>query len=320
MKAIRVYTYGPPQVMRLEERPDPQPGAGQVVIEVQAIGVNPVDTYKRAGIFGYTAKMPYTPGVDAAGIVEAIGVEVTRVSIGDRVYCGGAISGTYAQKALCLESQLNLLPEHLTYAQGAAIAVPYTAAYRALHDRARAKPREILLVHGGSGSVGLAAVQLGRAYDMIVIATAGSAAGRRLLEKQGAYYSLDHHDPHHLDEVLDLTSHHGADVILEMLADKNLGNDLRVAAKGGRVVIIGCRGLAEINPRDAMTRDLAIFGMSLRNCSNQNKARINDAILDGLSCFNLRPIIHYELPLEAAAQAHNLIIDSPSLGKIILLP
>src|SRR5688572_20536511 len=178
VKAIRVHEFGGPDMMRLEEVDLPAPANDQIRIRIQAIGVNPVDTYIRAGTYGKTTGLPYTPGFDAAGTVEAGGPDVKNVRLGDRVYCAGSVTGTYAETAICNAAQAYPLPPPISFAQGAAIGIPYATAYRALFQRARAIPGESVLVHGASGGVGLAAVQLARAAGLIVIGTAGSESGR----------------------------------------------------------------------------------------------------------------------------------------------
>ena len=178
MKAIRVQEFGGPEVLRLEDVPDPHPGAGQVLVRVRAVGVNPVDTYIRAGAHAVRPQLPYTPGLDAAGTVEAVGEGVTRVSAGDRVYTSGSLSGTYAELALCDESQVHTLPARVSFAEGAGVSTPYATAYRALFQRARATPGETVLVHGASGGVGTAAVQIARAAGFKVIGTGGTEEGR----------------------------------------------------------------------------------------------------------------------------------------------
>src|SRR5918998_3905087 len=146
MKAIRVHEFGAPEVMRLEDVPEPRAGAGQILVRVRAAGVNPVDTYVRAGAYAKTPELPYTPGSDAAGIVEAVGEGVARVRAGDRVYLAGSLTGTYAELALCDESQAHTLPERVSFAQGAGVYVPYATAYRALFQRAGARAGERVLV------------------------------------------------------------------------------------------------------------------------------------------------------------------------------
>src|SRR6476646_2707521 len=204
MKAIRVHAFGGPEVLRLEEVSDPVPGPGQVVVRMRAIGVNPVETYIRQGIYG-PKEFPYTPGSDGAGVVESVGTGLRRWKPGDRAYVGGSISGTYAEKALCTEAQVHPLPERVTFAQGAAVHTPYATAYRALHVRGRAAPGEAVLVHGATGGVGVAAVQLARAFGLTVVGTGGTEEGRRMVLEQGAHHVLDHHGPGYLEQGVALT-------------------------------------------------------------------------------------------------------------------
>jgi NADPH2:quinone reductase len=320
MKAIRIHKFGDPEVMRLEELSDLRPGPGQVVVRVKAIGVNPVDTYVRAGMYARKPTLPYTPGTDAAGTVESIGEGVTRVTVGDRVYTAGTISGAYAEQALCSETQVFPLPQGVSFAQGAAIGVPYATAYRALFQRARALPGESVLVHGASGGVGIAAVQLARAAGMRVIGTAGTQKGQDLVAEQGAHHVLDHHATGYLEQVLTLSEGQGVNVILEMLANVNLARDLKVLAQQGRVVVVGNRGTIEIDPRDAMNRDAAIMGMALFNASESERANIHAALGAGLANGTLRPIVGQEISLANAPQAHQAMMKPGAHGKIVLIP
>lgn len=233
MQAIRFHEFGEPEVMKLDEVPDPQPGPGEVVVEVRAAGVNPVDTYIRSGAYRPELPLPYTPGIDGAGIITAVGRDVKHRKSGDRVYVAWSVTGTYAEKVICREFQTHPLPEKITFSQGAAIGVPYGAAFRALFQRARTVAGETVLVHGASGGVGMAAVQLARAAGIRVIGTAGSQPGMDLVREQGANYVLNHGEPGYLDALAELNCGRGVDVVLEMLANKNLGNDLTLLAKGG---------------------------------------------------------------------------------------
>lgn len=320
MKAIRVNQCGVPEVMALEDMPDPLPEAGQVLVRIHAAGVNPVDTYIRAGGQGYAPKLPYTPGVDAAGMVEAVGKNVPKIAVGERVYCSGTLSGAYAEKALCLPTQIHPLPENVSFAQGAAVSVPYATAYRALFHRAGAVPGEVVLIHGASGGVGLAAVQIAKAAGMLVIGSAGTEEGRRIVLEQGARHVVNHHEPAHIENILELTEGRGVNVILEMLANVNLGNDLTMLATGGRVVVIGSRGNVEITPRDLMRREAAVFGMILMNAAPEEMISIHAFLVAGLTNGSLSPMIGKELSLAQAAQAHHLVMESSACGKIVLIP
>lgn len=320
MKAIRIHEFGGPEVLRLEDVPEPRPGAGQVVVRVRAAGVNPVDTYIRSGVHAVRPALPYTPGLDAAGEVAAVGEGVTRLALGQRVYTAGSLSGTYAELTLCEESQCHALPERVTFKEGAGVNTPYATAYRALFQRARAEPGETVLVHGASGGVGTAAVQLARAAGLRVVGTAGTEEGLRLVIEQGAHEALDHHAPDYLGHLAELTGGRGVDVVLEMLANVNLNRDLEVLAKGGRVVVVGSRGTVEINPRLAMTRDASILGMTLFNISPRESASIHAALGAGLAAGTLRPVVGRELPLAEAARAHEEVLKPGAHGKIVLIP
>jgi NADPH2:quinone reductase len=320
MKAIQVHAFGPPEVMQLAELPDPQPGPGEVVVRLAAVGVNPVDTYIRSGIYMPDLPLPYTPGIDGAGVISAIGEGVHHRRVGQRVYVAWCITGTYAEQVLCREYQTHPLPEAVTFGQGAAIGVPYGAAFRALFQRARAIPGETVLVHGASGGVGIAAVQLARAAGLTVIGTAGSKEGMALVLAQGARHVLNHHKDGYLDALGELTCGQGVDVILEMLANVNLDNDLLKLARGGRVVVIGSRGRVEIDPRYAMGREAAILGISLYNATDRELVSMHAAFEAGLANGTLRPVVSRELPLAEAAAAHHAVMESSTFGKIVLTP
>ena len=319
MKAIRVKEFGGPEVLQLEDVPTPQPGPGEVLMRIYATGINPVETYIRAGKYARLPKLPYTPGNDGAGVVEQAGANVTEFKAGDRVYTAGSVTGTYAEFALCKKEQVHPLPANVSFAQGAAMGTPYATAYRGLLQRAVAKPGETALVHGASGGVGIAAVQLARAHGLRVFGTAGSQEGLRLVREQGAHEVFDHRTPDHFDQLMKATGGHGIDVIVEMLANVNLGKDLTILAKGGRVVIIGSRGPAEINPRDTMQRDADIRGMILPNTPPAEMASIHAALVAGLEEGALRPVIGKEFPLADAAEAHRAVMEPGALGKIVLL-
>lgn len=320
MKAIRVKEFGGPEVLQLEEVPTPKPGPGEVLVRIQATGVNPVETYIRAGKYARLPELPYTPGNDGAGVVEKVGADVSEFKAGDRVYTAGSISGTYAEFALCKKEQVHPLPANVSFAQGAAMGTPYATAYRGLFQRAVAQPGETVLVHGASGGVGTAAVQLARAAGLRVFGTAGSDEGLKLAREQGAHEVFDHRASDHFQQIINATGGHGVDVIVEMLANVNLGKDLPILAKGGRVVIIGSRGPTEINPRDTMQRDVDVRGMILPNTPPAQMASIHAALVAGLENGTLRPVIGKEFPFAEAAEAHHAVMESAALGKIVLVP
>jgi NADPH2:quinone reductase len=318
MKAIRVNEFGPPEVMKLTEVERPNPGAGEVLVRMQAVGVNPVETYIRSGNYARKPALPFTPGNDGAGVVEAVGEGVKTPAVGDRVYTAGSISGTYAEFALCRASEVHPLPERVSFAQGAAMGTPYATAYRGLFQRGEAVPNEILLVHGASGGVGTAAVQLATARGLRVLGTAGTEEGRRLVREQGAREVFDHHAPDYLDRIMDATAGRGVDVILEMVGQTNLGKDLTILAPQGRVVVIGNRGRVEIDARDAMARDAEVRGMVLPNTPPAQLASIHAALVAGLANGTLNPVIGSQFPLAQAVEAHRAITEGGKLGKVVL--
>lgn len=319
MKAIRVHEFGLPEVMNVETVIDPQPGPGEVCVKIIAAGVNPVDAYIRAGLYRPNMALPYTPGIDGAGIVDAVGKGVDESLTGRRVYFTWAISGSYAEQTLCAASNIHPLPDRITFAQGAALGVPYGTAYRALFHRAHAAPGETVLVHGASGGVGLACVQIARAAGLRVIGSAGSDEAIRLVERQGAALVVNHHVHGYQDRIKAFTGENGVDVILEMLANVNLGNDLTLLGKGGRIVVIGSRGTVEIDPREAMGRDAAILGMTLFNTNPKEMASIHAALAAGLELGVLNPVVSRKMPLAGAATAHHAVMESSTLGKIVLV-
>jgi NADPH2:quinone reductase len=321
VKAILVRQFGDPSVLKLEEVPDPKAGPKQVVVSIRASGVNPVETYIRSGNYAMKPPLPYTPGADAAGVIESIGSEVSQFEPGDHVWVGGtadAQHGTYAQKALCNLNQVFPLPESVSFAQGAAVNVAYVTAYHALIQVARAVAGETVLVHGATGGVGIACVQIAVSRGMTVIGTGGTENGRNLVREQGAQHVLDHTLPGYLDTIQSITGGKGVDVICEMLANVNLAKDLPLLAKRGRVAVIGSRGRIEIDPRDIMKAHGAVLGVMAG--TEAERAECTAAITAGLFNSTLQPIVDQEIPLADAARAHEEVMTNGSKGKIVLIP
>ena len=321
MKAIRVSEFGGPEVLRLEEVPDPKPDAGQVLVRIEDAGVNPVDAYIRAGAYARKPALPYTPGTDAGGVVEAVGPNVKGFKTGDRVYTNGSITGVCAEFALCEESRVHHLPSRASFAQGAALGVPYGTAYRALFQRGGAKAAETVLIHGATGGVGTACVQFARAAGLTVIGTGGTEKGRELVRQEGAHHVLDHRASDYEKQIMSITGGRGVDLIVEMLANVNLAKDLTMlASAGGRVVVVGNRGTIEIDPRQTMSREASIHGLTLFAATDRDLAQIHAAIVAGLENGSLRPIVGQEIPLHEAAQAHQAVMEPGAYGKIVLVP
>lgn len=323
MIAIVARAHGGPEVLALEEVPDPVPGPDEVLVHVRAIGVNPYDTYMRAGGYAISPGLPYVPGADAAGVVDQVGENVSSVTVGDRVYIGGTAAGrahgAYASMVVCRPSQVHRLPDRLTFAQGAAINVPYATAWRALFQRAQGSAGETVLIHGASGAVGLAVTQMARAAGLTVIGTAGTVEGVEIVRTQGAHHVLNHREAGYLDH-LGLMAPGGPNVIVEMLANQNLDTDLTIVAMNGRIVVVGSRGRVEIDPRKTMAKEAAILGMAFWNIGETDLARIHEGLGRGFVDGTLTPVIGRELPLAEAARAHQLVLAPGAQGKTVLIP
>lgn len=321
MKAIVVRNFGAPDVMKIEEIPTPEPGQGQILVRIRAAGVNPADTYARTGNYAVKPALPYTPGSDGSGVIEGVGEGVTKIKPGDRVYVARSVSGTYGEYALALESQVHPLPDRISFSQGAGIYVPYGTAYHALHHHAKGRAGETVLVHGASGGVGIASVQMARAMGLTVFGTAGTPKGLELAKKEGAHEVFDHSKSGYLEQIMKATGGRGVNVILEMLANVNLGHDLKLLAVNGRVVVIGSRGDVTITPRDLMGRRGAVHAFTLWAVSDPEAVELHAGLYAGLENGTLRPVVGKEIPLRDARQAHiDVMVPSGAFGKIVLLP
>jgi NADPH2:quinone reductase len=309
--------------MKVEDLPETQPAAGEVLIDVKAAGVNPVDTYIRSGQYALLPPLPYTPGSDAAGVVAAVS-DVPHFKAGDRVYLSGTVAGrafgSYAQRVLCTVDQVHRLPDHVSFAEGAGVGVPYVTAWRALFDKGRARPGETVLIHGASGAVGVAAAQMASAAGLRVFGTAGTERGRQLAREQGAGEVFDHTAPVYEKDVVARTGGRGVDLVIEMLANVNLVRDLDLITKRGRVVIVGNRGALELNPRAIMGKDATIVGFTNWNALPEELAMAHAAIVAGMERSGFKPQVGKEMPLSDAARAHEAVLAPGAYGKIVLIP
>lgn len=318
MKVIEVQAFGGPEVLQLVEKDMPRPGPGEVLVKVGAIGVNPVETYIREGTYPILPALPYTPGGNAAGVIHVCGEGSTGWAAGDRVYTAATMSGAYGEYCLCKQNQIYALPDNMSFAQGAALGIPAATAYRALFIRGTGRKNERVLIHGASGSVGMAALQLASAAGMEVYGTAGTAKGLALIRQLGAVHAFNHRQDDYVAELA--TACGGFDLILEMLANVNLQNDLELLVPRGRVVIIGSRGRIEIDPRATMGKETDIRGLALANATVEELGQTHAGIAEAMASGVLQPVISAELPLAEAGQAHIRVLSSGNCGKIALVP
>ncbi|WP_167133714.1 NADPH:quinone reductase [Arthrobacter sedimenti] len=334
MKRIEISRYGPEEVLAYVSGDAPvhipaSPGHtldadDAVTIDVRAIGVNPADTYLRAGNYEFlTPSIPFTPGYDAAGIISAVGASVTSFAVGDRVWVStipARAAGTYAQQIMCTPSIVHALPEHLSFDEGAAVGLSYTTAYRALVQRGQAVAGETVLIHGASGGVGTAAVQLAYALGLTVIGTASTPEGRKLVLKLGARHALDHSGQDYLAEAQGLTGGLGFHLIIEMAAHKNLSQDTGTLSRNGRIVVVGSRGPVEMNPRALMVNETDVRGTAVWNMTPVDLHDAYIAIDAFLQERVIRPVVGEHFALEDAIAAHQAIAGAHSPGRIILHP
>ncbi len=320
MKAIEVKEFGAPDVLQLVDLEAPCPGAGEILIKVEAIGINPVETYIRAGTYPSLPDLPYIPGGNVAGIIDSCGPGVNDWKPGERVYTSATVSGGYCEKCLCTVGQVFPLPERISFSQGAAIGVPAATAWRALFIRGAAKGKERVFVHGASGSVGQAAVQLAVGAGMQVFGTAGTEVGCELVRRLGAELVMNHHLPGYEKELLEAIEEKGFTLILEMLADKNLEMDLNLLAPKGRVIVIGSRGRIEIDPRATMGKETDIRGLALFNATAEEVVQTHNGLKKAMESEIFVPSVSRELPLADAALAHDLVMKDGNCGKIVLIP
>lgn len=321
MKAMRAAQFGGPEQLRYEEAPDPVVQAGQVQIRVHAAGINPADLVRLSGRLG-TLPLPYIPGTDVCGEVEAVGAGVTYVKKGDRVF-GRALTGGYAEKTCLAASEAIPLPANLTFTEGAAIPIPFYTAYRALHHKAMIKSGETVLVSAGGGGVGVAAIQLAKLAGARVITTVGSKEKAERIRPLGADVAINYREQDFAAEVQRLTEGKGVDIIIENVASDNLAKDLAIAARDSRIIVIGTgtgKGPdGHFAVMHALMKDVNILGMSLVNAGafiGEMSAALTGMFAEG----KLKAIVSKSYPLPEAQQALADLVAGRVFGKLVLTP
>jgi len=321
MKAVRVHRFGGPEVLQVDTNvPVPEVGDDQVLVRVVFAGVNPVETYIREGQYSRLPDLPYTPGSDAAGYVQQLGRNVTTLKVGDRVFVSGTSTNTGSYSQYVVSDSTYVFPLHprLSFAQGASLGVPFFTAYKALILRAETKPGETVLVHGASGAVGTAAVQIARALGAIVVGTAGTKEGMDVVSKCGAHHVFNHNHKNYDKKMVEHLGT-GFDVIIEHLANINLGHDVQMMKERARVMIVGCRGAVSINPRHLMLPEASIRGVSLGSTTPSEWSEMGAAIVAGIEAGWVSPVINKEYTMDQVAQVHHDIVHSKGAkGKLVL--
>ena len=316
MKAMQMKDYGPASDLSLTEANTPSISEDQILVKVGAAGVNPVDTYIRSGTNNYSANFPHTPGSDGAGTIVELGAKVTGFEIGQRVYFSRNLTGSSAEFTVCAATHTYPLADALSFEEGACLGIPYTTAHRALFGRANGKAGDKVLVHGATGAVGIATVQLALAAGMEVVASSGTPEGAELLRQQGVKTIIMHNEADHLAPFQSLET--GFDIVIEMLANHNLDQDLKALAFGGCVAVVGNRGTVEINPRDLMARDASVVGVALANTKPAELALIAKALRPLFEKGLLKPVIRQSYALTELAQAHEDVLKPGALGNLVI--
>jgi len=324
MNAVEIREPGPPQVLRLVQRPVPAAGAGEVLIRVAAAGVNRPDVLQRKGSYPPPQGITDIPGLEVAGEVVALGEGVRELALGAKV-CALVAGGGYAQYVNVPAVQCLPVPAALTLEQAAALPETFFTVWLNVFERARLNRGETLLVHGGSSGIGTTAILLGIAFGARVIVTAGSAQKCAACRDLGAELAINYHESDFVAATLRATDGHGADVILDMVGGDYVGRDAAAAAVEGRIALIALQGgaKAEVDLRPFLTKRLTLTGSTLRVQPPANKGRIAAALREKVwplfDSKGLKPVIHARFPLSDAAGAHKLMESGGHIGKIVLL-
>jgi len=323
MRAVVYDEPGDPEVLRLAEVPEPEPGPGEVLLRVHSTALNRADLLQRRGFYPPPPGASAILGLEAAGEVEALGEGVDTWKPGDRV-CALLAGGGYAEKVAVPAVQVMAAPQGMDLVVAGAVPEAFITAHDNLVTRGRLRAGETVLIHGGTGGVGTAAIQVARRAGARVLATAGSPERVTFCRELGAHEGIDHHAEDFVERTRELTDGRGADVILDVMGAAYLERNLRALARDGRLVIIGMQGgiHAEIDLNTLLSNRLSVQGTILRNRPVEQKGeivrRFAAEALPGFADGSLRPLIDRVLPLEQVVEAHRAMEAGGHLGKIVL--
>jgi putative PIG3 family NAD(P)H quinone oxidoreductase len=322
VRAIEISQPGPPGVLTLVERPVPSPAPGEVLIRVAAAGVNRPDCLQRQGRYPPPKGASDLPGLEAAGIVAAVGTGVGDWKAGDRV-CALLAGGGYAEYCTVPALQCLPIPAGLSFTEAAVIPETFFTVWTNVFERGRLQPGETLLVHGGASGIGTTAIPLARAFGARVFATAGSEAKRTLCERLGAERAINYRTEKFLEVIRERAG--GVDVILDIVGAPYLADNVALLREDGRLVLIAALGgvKAEVNLGQVFVKRLTITGSTLRNRSPEEKGRIAAALHERvwplLENRTLTPVVQATFPLADAAKAHELLEANQAMGKVALI-
>lgn len=319
MKAIQLFQYGDPDVLKLQHIQIEKPNEGQALIRIEAAGINFIDIYQRRGI--YPVKLPYTPGLEGAGVVEAVGKGVTNVKPGDRVAYVHE-PGSYAEQSLVKAENLILLPADLSFEQGAAFPLQGMTAHYLIHEFRQIKPQDVILIHAAAGGMGLLLVQWAKHLGATVLGTVSTEEKAKIAKAAGADEVIIYTQQDFATEVKRLTNGHGADLIIDGVGKATFTDNLQAAALRGNIVIFGAAsGPADpISPNALMKQSLTISGGSLFNyiLNREELMRRAEVVITGIREGWLKLRIDSIFPLEKAAEAHQKLEERKTAGKVLL--
>jgi NADPH2:quinone reductase len=323
MKAIEISQPGGPEVLTLVDRPMPEPKAGEVLIKIEAAGINRPDVFQRKGNYPPPPGASDLPGLEVAGEIVGGDVGSTGLAVGDKV-CALLAGGGYAEYCVAPAAQCLPVPKGLSMVEAAALPETYFTVWTNVFDRGALAAGEVLLVHGGASGIGTTAVQLAKAMGNTVYVTVGSDERARAVEALGAAKAINYKTQDFVQEIKELTQGRGVDVILDMVAGDYINRDLACLADDGRIVIIALLGgsKATIDCNQLMRRRLSVTGSTLRPRPVEFKARIAQSLQEHvwplLESGKIRPVIHATFPLAKACDAHAMMDAGEQIGKIVL--
>jgi NADPH:quinone reductase-like Zn-dependent oxidoreductase len=343
MRAVVLTGTGGPEVLQVQERPDPAVGPGEVRIAVRAAGINFADTMARVGLYPDAPKTPCVLGYEVAGEVESVGEGVSDFALGDRVMAGTRFGGQ-AELVTVPAEQVLALPERLSFEQGAAFPVNYGTAYAALILMGGLREGDRVLIHAAAGGVGISATQVARNVGAEIFGTA-SPAKHEAIRAQGVTHAIDYRSQDFEAEVMRITNGEGVDLVIDALGPASFRKDYRLLRSGGRVVMFG---LSEAQPKGArsipvalrsliamplatmpwwksltmMNENKGVFGLNMLSWWERegNLDRLTEPLLADLQQGRLEPVVAAGFPFEQAGDAHQFIADRRNVGKVVLLP
>jgi NADPH:quinone reductase-like Zn-dependent oxidoreductase len=334
--------HGPPDVLRVEERPDPEVGTGEIRVAVKAAGINFADLMARAGIYPDAPKPPCVVGYEVAGEIESVGDGVEGFAVGDRVIAGTRFGG-YAELVSVPTGQVIPLPEGFSFEQGAAVVVNYTTAWAGLMMMGGLRAGDRVLIHAAAGGVGIAATQVAKQVGTEIFGTA-SASKHDAIRAQGVTHAIDYRSQDFAEEVMRITGGEGVDVIMDALGPTSFRKDYRILRAGGRLIMFGLaevqtgdrrdipavlRGLARMplatmpwwKSLSVMNENKGVFGLNmLKWWDAEGLDRVLEPLAEGLGASHYAPVVAEPFPFEQAGDAHRFIAERRNVGKVVLTP